>query len=164
MLAPPASFTLAYNGNQTVITDAIGNTQTLTFSNSLGINLLVSRTDSSDGKTRSRTFDSANNLTSRTDEEGRVTADYSWDSLHRLTGMTEAAGTSAERTTTLQLLDSRISTCPRRSPSLIEPPASPTGHPADDHHRFRRWQQPHPHPHLHGQGPGGRPSRARESI
>ena len=91
-------FTLAYNGNQTVITDAIGNTQTLTFSNSLGINLLVSRTDSSDGKTRSQTFDSANNLTSRTDEEGRVT-NYSWDSLHRLTGMTEAAGTSAERTT-----------------------------------------------------------------
>lgn len=92
-------FTLAYNGNQTVITDAIGNTQTLAFSNSLGINLLVSRTDSSDGKTRSQTFDSANNLTSRTDEEGRVT-NYSWDSLHRLTGMTEAAGTSAERTTT----------------------------------------------------------------
>lgn len=92
-------FTLAYNGNQTVITDAIGNTQTLTFSNSLGINLLVSRTDSSDGKTRSQTFDSANNLTSRTDEEGRVT-NYSWDGLHRLTGMTEAAGTSAERTTT----------------------------------------------------------------
>ncbi|TXT25395.1 MAG: hypothetical protein FD131_4596 [Rhodocyclaceae bacterium] len=113
-------FTLAYNGNQTIITDASGNTQTLTFASNLGVNLLVSRTDSSDSKTRSQSFDTANNLISRTDEESRVT-NYTWDALHRLTSTTEAAGTAAERTTTYTYLSSDLDL-----PSTIVAPGSTT--------------------------------------
>lgn len=113
-------YTLAYNGNQTVITDATGNTQTLTFASNLGVNLLVSRTDSSDGKTRSQSFDAANNLISRTDEEGRIT-NYNWDGQHRLTSTTEAAGTAAERTTTYAYLSPDLDL-----PSTIVAPGTTT--------------------------------------
>lgn len=113
-------YTLAYNGNQTVISDATGNTQTLTFASNLGVNLLVSRTDSSDGKTRSQSFDAANNLVSRTDEEGRIT-NYTWDGLHRLTSTTEAAGTAAERTTTYAYLSPDLDL-----PSTIVAPGTTT--------------------------------------
>ncbi|MFL6621624.1 MAG: DUF6531 domain-containing protein, partial [Sulfurifustis sp.] len=103
-------FGLSYDSaTQTTVTDAATTQQVMTFSTTLGIKNLVSKTNSSDGKALTQTFDAQNNLTCKKDEEGRVTT-YTYNGTNQRTAMTEGlAGdctapisTAATRTTTYQ--------------------------------------------------------------
>jgi len=111
------SYGLNFSGAGATVTDAAGNAETLAFTRNLGINLLAARTNSTDGKTQSRSFDANNNLVSETDEEGRTTT-YTWDAVNRPTQKVEAAGTPEARTTTWAYLDDFLAL-----PTVIEEPS-----------------------------------------
>lgn len=67
-------FGLSTADDSATVTDAAGHSETLLFTRSPEANRLTSRTDGTDGKALSQSFDARNNLVSATDEEGRTTA------------------------------------------------------------------------------------------
>ena len=96
--------TLDYTSDtETTVTNAVGDTELITFSENLGIRNLTSRVFNADGKGISQTFDANNNKTSRTDAEGNTTA-YTYNSFNQRTSMTEALGTAQARTTSYTYL------------------------------------------------------------
>jgi len=105
----------------TVVTDAGGHAQTLTFTNQHGGKLLTSRVSNADGKQLVQSFNDENLLISRTDEEGRTTS-YTYNGAGQLESVTEATGTAQARTTTIEYLSTTIDL-----PTRIESPSVATG-------------------------------------
>lgn len=105
----------------TVVTDAGGHAQTLTFTNQHGGKLLTSRVSNADGKQLVQSFNDENLLISRTDEEGRTTS-YTYNGAGQLESVTEAMGTAQARTTTIEYLSTALDL-----PTRIESPSVATG-------------------------------------
>ena len=101
---PQESFTLAYpTANETLVTDAAGFVEVLTYAENLGVRTLQSRIHQSDHKGLLRSYDTNNNLLSETDAEGSVTT-FDYNATNQLIRRTEAAGTADQRVTELTYL------------------------------------------------------------
>jgi RHS repeat-associated protein len=94
-------FDLQYNSEtETVVADAVGTVEVLTFSSTLGVKNLISRVNQADLKSLNQTFDARNNLTCRKDEEDRVTT-YAYNATNQRLSKTEGlTGTCASPVTT----------------------------------------------------------------
>lgn len=100
---PQEQFSLLYSGDQTTVTDALGNSVVYNFNTQLDTKNLISKINQSDGKSITQSFDASNNLVSRTDEEGRQTT-YTYNATNQRLTRTEAAGTPEARTTSYEYL------------------------------------------------------------
>ena len=123
---PQESFALAYDSQtQTTVTDPVGTKTIYTFVQNLGAKKLLSKTNLTDGKTLSQTFDVNNNLTCRKDPEGRVTL-YAYNAANQRVSRTQGLvgdcahplTTPETRTTSYQYLSADLDL-----PTLIERPS-----------------------------------------
>jgi RHS repeat-associated protein len=118
-------FTLNYDwATQTTVTNAAGTKMVLSFTTAWGAKNLTRKTNYSDYKGITQTYDGRNNLICRSDEEGRVTT-YTYNGLQKVS-MTEGQSgncttptlTTATRTTTYQYLSTTLDL-----PTLIQSPS-----------------------------------------
>jgi len=112
--SPQDKTTLAYSGNQTIVTRADGEAEVFVFQENLGIKNLISRKMAADNKGITRQYDNRNNLISETDAEGRTTI-WTYNAANQKTAMTEAAGTPQARTTTYEYLSPTLDLVTRES-------------------------------------------------